>query len=332
MNNRRKVVIALGASGAAFGLPPSSLAQAPGKIWRIGFLVGRRLEGAESDPITGAFRLGMRELGYVEGKSLVIEWRGASGRMENLPRLAEELVALKVDLIVASGTASIAAAQKASSTIPIVMASANDPISAGFVKTLARPGGNITGLSNMSGDLGGKQLELLRSMVPKLSSVSVLSNPANASMDLLLKGVHAAAQKTGLKVLRQEVTKPEQIEMAFLQINAQKAGAVIVPLDSIFNPRWQQIVDLTRKYRLPAMFASSEAVERGGLMSYGQDIRENYRRAAIYVDKIVKGAKPGELPVEQPTKLELTINGKTTKALGLTIPQALLISVERVIE
>ena len=274
----------------------------------------------------------MRELGYVEGKNLVIERRGATGRMENLPRMAEELVALKVDVIVASGTASIAAAQKASSTIPIVMASASDPISTGFVKTLARPGGNITGLSNMSADLGGKQLELLRSMVSELSRVSFLFNPANPSIVPTFKGAQTAAQKSGLKVLAQEVNKPEQIEMAFLQMNAQKAGAVIVPLDPILNPQWQQIVDLTHKYRLPAMFASSEAVERGGLMSYGQDIRENYRRAAIYVDKIFKGAKPGELPVEQPTKLELVINGKTAKALGLTIPHSLMIFANKIIE
>lgn len=305
MNHRRKIVITLGASAAALALPPSSLAQAPGKIWRIGFIGLRRIEVSESDPYSGLFRRGMREHGYVEGKNLVIEWRGANGRIENLPRLAEELIALKVDLIVAVGTTAIAAAQKASSSIPIVMATSSDPVSMGFVKTLARPGGNITGLSNMAGDLSGKQLELLRGMVPKLSTVSFLLNPANPSTVLVLKGVQTAAKQLGVKVLPQEAAAPEQIENAFSQMNTQKTGAVIVPADGMFTQQRLQIVELTRKYRLPSMFATSPAVELGGLMSYGQDTRENYRRAATYVDKIFKGAKPGELPVEQPTIIEL---------------------------
>jgi putative ABC transport system substrate-binding protein len=332
MNTRRKIVIALCASMAALARAPRSLAQAPDKVWRVGFLALSRIEIADSDQYVGAFRLGMRQHGYVEGRNLVIEWRGANGRIENLPRLAEELLALRVDVIVAVGTTAIAAAQKASSTIPIVMATSSDPIGTGFVKTLSRPGGNITGLSNMSANLGAKQLELLRIMVPKLSSVSFLFNPANPSTIGVLKDAQTATKKLGVKVLPQGVATPAQIENAFQQMNAQAVGAVIVPTDGFFSEQRRQIIELARKYRLPSMFVSSLGVEAGGLMSYGADYRENYRRSAAYVDRIFRGAKPGDLPVEQPTKLQLVINGKTASELGLTVPPSLLVSADQVID
>ena len=314
-------------------MPVCSFAQQQGKVWRVGFLSQRRhVDFLDSDYYYGPFRQGMRELGYVEGKNLVIEWRSAEGKFERLPDLAAELVQLKVDVIVTAGTPAISAAQKATTTIPIVMGSAGDPVGSGFVKSLARPGGNITGLSNMVVDLGPKHLEMLRSMVPKLSRVAVLVNPSNSSHATILKSVQAAAQKTNIKVLPAEARTPQEIESAFSTMTQGNVGAVLVAIDAFFIQQGRQIAELAAKHRLPSMSASREYVEAGGLMSYGQNLADNYRRAATYVDKILKGAKPGDLPVEQPTKFELIINGKTAKALGLTIPQSLLISADKVIE
>jgi putative ABC transport system substrate-binding protein len=275
----------------------------------------------------------MRVLGYVEGKNLLIEWRSAEGNNERLPGLAAELVNLKVDVIVtAGGPPATSAAQKATTIIPIVMGNMGDPVGSGFVKSLARPGGNITGLSNLGSDIGPKHLEMLLSMVPKLSSVAILVNPTNSGHATILENVRAAAQKNGVKVLSVEARTPQEIENAFSTITKERAGAVIVANDSVFIAQRRQTADLATKNRLPSVQLSREYPEAGGLMSYGPIIGDNYRRAATYVDKILKGAKPADLPVEQPTKFEMVINGKTAKALGLKIPQSLLISADKVIE
>jgi len=274
----------------------------------------------------------MRELGYVEGKNLVIEWRSADGKYERFPLLAAELVQLKVDVIVTVTTPATSAAQKATTTIPIVMGTTGDPVGNGFIKSLARPGGNITGLTSIVSDLGPKHMEMLLSMVPRLSRVAVLLNPDNLAHIGVLKNVQAAAQRTSLKILPVKARTPQEIENAFSLMTREHAGAVIVAGDGFLTQQRRQIAELAVKNRLPSITGIKEYPETGGLMSYGQNLADQYRRAAVYVDKILKGAKPGDLPVEQPTRLALVINRKTAKALGLTIPQSLLIMADKVIE
>ena len=330
MDIRRRLIIAIGAGVLA--APFGSFAQQQGKVWRVGFL-SLRSRPASFDPDTfGAFSNGMRELGYVEGKNLVIEWRFADNKYERLPDLAAELVRLKVDVIVTAGAAATSAAQKATTAIPIVFGSDSDPVSSGFVKSLARPGSNITGLSNVSVEMSPKLLEMLLTIAPKLSRVAVLVNPSNPGHATMLKNVQAAAQKANVKVLRVEARTPQEIETAFSLMTKENAGAIIVVRDALLNQQVRQIVHLAAKHRLPLVGAIREYVDAGGLMSYGPSITDSYRRAATYVDRIFKGAKPGDLPVEQPTKFELFINRKTAKALGLTVPQSLLISAEKVID
>jgi len=327
--NRRESIIAVVALGAAAG-PIASFAQQQGKVWRVGFLTLR--PASENSQYTDAFLKGMRELGYVEGKNLVVEWRFADGKFERLPGLAAELVQLKVDVIVAVASPAIGAAQKATTTIPIVMATTGDPVGSGFVKSLARPGGNITGLSNMGGDIGPKLFDLLHSVVPKLSRVAVLVTPTSTTYRAILESIQAAAQKAGVKTLVAEASSPQDIENAFSMMVREKADAVIVGASTFFSQQRRQIGELATKYRIPSMFGNRVNVEAGGLMSYGQKIADNYVRAATYVDKILKGAKPGDLPVEQPVTLELVVNLKTAKALGLTIPQSILLRADEVIQ
>jgi len=327
--NRRDTVLALLALSAA---PLVSHAQQPGKVWRVGFLVPRRRPDSIDSDFIGAFPRGMRELGYVEGKNLVIEWRFADGQFERLPDLAAELVRLKVDVIVSGSSQAISALQKATTTIPVVMATSGDPLGSGFVKSLARPGGNITGLSNLTSDIGTKQLELLLSMVPKLSRVAVLVNPVNPSLATFLKNVQSAAQGLSVKVLPVEARSAQEIENAFPTMTQGNASAVIVATDALFVQQYRKIAELAAKNRLPSVSQLREYVEAGGLVSYGPNLAEQFRRAATYVDKIFKGAKPGDLPVEQSTKFELLINDKTAKALGLTISSELLSRADRVIE
>jgi putative ABC transport system substrate-binding protein len=328
MITRRKLLIALGAN--ALVAPLGSFAQQQGKVWRVGFLG----ESEQSFYVQrlDAFKAGMRELGYVEGKNLVIETRFADSKYERLPGLVVEMIELKVNAIVAVSTRSISASQKATITIPIVMVNAGDPVGSGFVASLARPGGNITGLTNMLGDVSPKHLEMLVSMVPKLVRVGVLVNPPSSTQATILNNVRAAAQRTGLKILPVEARTPQDIESAFSTLAQQNAGAVIVLNNPFFGQQQRQIVGLATKNRLPSIYAIREFVEIGGLMSYGVDTFSQFRRAATYVDKILKGAKPGDLPVEQPMKLELVINRKTAKVLGIKIPQSLLISADKVIE
>jgi putative ABC transport system substrate-binding protein len=330
MNTRRKLLIALGAGALTASL--SSVAQQQVKVWRVGILSFRNQPENLSSEYYGAFPAAMRELGYVEGKNLVIEWRFADSKIERMPSLAADLVRLKVDVIVAGSTQATSAAQKATTNIPIVMASNQDPVGAGLVKSLAHPGGNITGLSNINADLSPKLIEMLLGMVPKLSRVVVMVNPDNSSHTAIVKNVQAAAQRTGVTILSLDARAPQDIENAFSMMVQKKTGAVIVLRDSFFNQQMRQIAELAAKHRLPSISGIREYVEFGGLMSYGPSLTDSFRRAATYVDKIFKGAKPGDLPVEQPTKLELFINRKTAKALGLTIPQSLLIMADKVIE
>ena len=329
MNNRRKVVVAFGASVLA---APFAIAQQQGKVWRVGFLSQRHVDFVDSDYYYGPFRQGMRELGYVEGKNLIIEWRSAEGNNERLPGLATELVNLKVDVIVTAGTPAISAAQKATTTIPIVMGNIGDPVGSGFVKSLARPASNITGLSSMAGDVYLKQIEMLLSMVPRLSRVAVLLNPSNMSNVKTSERVQTEGQKRGVKVLRGEAKTPQEIHNAFSMMRKQNADALIVFNDGLFQQQKAQIAELTAKHRLPAVAQDRIYADTGVLMSYGPSLAEQSLRAATYVEKIFKGAKPADLPVEQPTKFELVINGKTAKTLGLAIPQSLLVSADKVIE
>jgi putative ABC transport system substrate-binding protein len=300
MRRRRKLLVALGASVLA--APFVSLAQKQSKIWRIGFLSQRgRPESLDSEN-PGAFRRGMRERGHVEGKTFVIEWRFADGKAERLPGLVAELVHLNVDVIVTGGTPDTSAAQKATTTIPIVMANAGDPVGSGFVKSLAHPGGNITGLSNLSADIAPKLLELLRTMAPKVSRVAVLLNPANSTNAAILKSLQAAAPKVNVKILPLEAETAQEIEKAFSEMFREKAGAVVVAQDSFLIQQRSQIAELAAKGRLPSVSGIREYAEAGGMLTYGSSIADNFRRAATYVDKILKGAKPADLPVEQPIK------------------------------
>ena len=331
MNNRRKLVIALGA--CALAAPLSSFAQSRGKAWRVGFLSMRnRPDSLDTDIRGGPFLRSMRELGYVEGKNLLVEWRFAEGSVERLQDFANDLAQKKVDVIVAEVTTSIHAAQKATTKIPIVMGGASDPVKSGFVRSLAHPGGNITGCSNISEELSPKLLEMLLSMVPGLSRVAVMANLGNTSNVQMLARVQSAAQRTRAKILPFDVRTTAGIEKAFSAMAREKAGALMVPRDSLFIQEARHIAKLAVTNRLPSIGGLREYTEAGGLMSYGPNTEQLYRRVANYVDKILRGATPGNLPVEQPTIFELVINGKTAKALGLTIPLSLLISAENVIE
>ena len=274
----------------------------------------------------------MRELGYVEGKNLVIEWRSAEGKIERLLGLAAELARLKLDVIAAAGTPATLAMQKTTTAIPIAMISAADPVGNGLVKSLAHPGGNITGLSNMISDLGPKHLEMLLSMVPKLSRVAVLVNPTNLANATFLKNTQAATQRVSVMIVPVEARSPQEIENAFSMMTRQNAGAVIFVQDALFVQQRRQIAELAAKHRLPSISGFREYAETGGLMSYGPNLADIYRRAATYVDKILRGAKPANIPVEQPTIFELFINGKTAKLLGLKISNSLLVQATKVIE
>jgi len=326
---RRTLLIVFGAVVIA---PLAALAQQPGKVWRVGFLTPLSRQAANDAGVFDAFVQGLRELGYVEGKNLVIEARFAEGRPDRLPRLARELVELNVDVIMSGGTPSTSAAQKATTTIPIVMGSVIDPIGSGFVKSLAHPGGNITGRSNFAGDVSSKYLELVLAFIPKLSLVAVLLDPGNSGHPAILRSVRAAALKVGVAVLPVEARTEHEIETAFIDLTRQNAGAVIVATSSLFNVHRERVAKAAATRRLPSIAANQIYAEAGGLMSYGQNLADNYRRAAVFVDKILKGAKPGDLPVERPTRLELVINRKTAHALGLTIPADLLLRADKVIE
>ncbi len=307
-------------------------AQQSGKVFRIGVLSNVPPSTPEGAHLWGAFFQGLRELGYVEGQNITIEHRSSEGKYERLPDLAAELVALKVDVIVAPATQGPLAVQKATRTIPIVMINSADAVTAGLVASLARPGGNVTGISGLSPEIAGKQLELLKQTVPKVRRVAILSNPAAPGVAPLVTKVKDAARSLGVQLQVLEARGPDDLKSAFTATTRERAGALLVFPDGVFLLHRTRIVDLTAKSRLPALYAGEGWADAGGLMSYAPNAPDLFRRAASYVDKVLKGAKPGDLPVEQPTTFELVINMKTAKTLALTIPPSVLLQADRVIE
>jgi putative ABC transport system substrate-binding protein len=305
-------------------------AQQAKKIPRIGFL-GNSTAALETNLI-GPFREGLRDLGYVEGKNIVIEWRWAEGKYERFPALIAELIAQKIDVIVTAGTPASLAVQKATTSIPLVMIAVGDPIGTGLIASLAHPGGNITGLTSIAVDLEAKRLELLREVIPKLSYIAVLWNPASPIQVASEKELQAAAQTLRIKVLSLGVQAEEQLDDAFATIRRERPGALLVLADRLFLHHRARIMDFAGKQRLPGVHAYVELVEAGGLMSYGPSYADMHRRAATYVDKILKGTKPADLPVEQPMKFELVINLKAGKQIGVTIPPNVLVRADKVIK
>lgn len=326
MKTRRALLIA--AAGALATSRLSFGQTKPPRLARIG--VVDNASGAMDR--AASLRDGLRELGYVEGKNVTIEYREAEGRYERLPGLIADLLQRKVDVIVAFGTVAIQAARKATTTVPIVMAATADPVGAGFVASLAHPGGNVTGLTNISVDVSSKYLELLQVAIPRLSRAAVLVNPVHPNHPDMLKSIRAAAGKEGISVDPLQAGTDAQLDAAFVALTRSHPGALVVLPDGFLRQQARRIAEFAVRNRLPTMYWARELAEAGGLMSYGQDLVEHYRRAATYVDKILKGAKPGDLPVEQPTKVELVINLRTAKAIGLTISQDLLFRADKVIE
>ncbi len=321
-------IVAIGVTFALFGAVAQ--AQQPKKVPRIGVLFSGT--PANFSLRTEAFLQGLRDLGYVEGKTVTIEWRWGKDRVEQLPELAAELVRLNADIIVTNGTTASKALRNATRTIPIVMVVVGDPVGTGLVESLARPGGNATGLSNLTPELSGKRLELLKEVVPTASRVAVLLNPANPTNPIQLRETQAAAPAFGVTLLSLEVKGPDDFERAFTAMRMERAGALIVFGDVMFYSQRSRIVELAVKSRLPGIYVQPEIAAAGGLMSYGPSTNDMFRRAAIYVDKILKGAKPADLPVEQPMKFEFIINLKAAKRIGLTIPQSVLYRADKVIK
>ena len=319
-------VLALGLLAA----PLTAEAQRPGKVPVIGVMEGPApgLNG----PVREAFRQGLEQHGWVEGRNIAIEYRSANGRTERFPELAAELVRLNVSVIVVAGEPMIIAARQATASIPIVMAAVGDPVGRGFVASLARPGGNITGVSNMAVEMTGKWVELLKEAVPKAIKVAALRNPANPTHDVFWRQTQEAARALGVQAQSAEAKTVEEIDLAFAAMAKERAGALIVFPDPLFNGSRVKVAALAERYRLPSLTMFRESADAGALMSYGPSILDNYRRAAGFVDRILKGAKPADMPVEQARQFELVINLKTAKALGLTIPPPLLARADQVIE
>jgi putative ABC transport system substrate-binding protein len=325
---RREFITLLG--GAATAWPLAARAQQAAKVYRIGFL-GNSTAVLEAD-LVGPFREGLRDLGYVEGQNILIEYRWAEGEYERFPALTAELIALRVDVIVTAGTPASLAVQKAATSIPLVMVAVGDPVATGLVASLGRPGGNITGLTSISSEMAGKRLELLREVVPKLSHVAVLWNAASPIQVIDERETRGAAQALGMKMLSLGVRSREEIEDALTTIVREQPGALLVLADRLFLHHRTSIMDFAAQRRLPGVHAYRELVEAGGLMSYGPSYADMHRRAASYVDRILKGSKPADLPVQAPVKFELVINLKTANALGLAIPAMLLGRADEVIE
>jgi ABC-type uncharacterized transport system substrate-binding protein len=325
----RRTFVGRVASGL-LAVPLASLAQPRDRVWRIGMVetVSTELNTANLT----AFRQGLRELGYVEGQNLIIEYRSANGRSERFPDYAAELVGLKVDLIVTRGTPASLAAKRATQTIPVVMANAGEPVETGLVTSLAHPGGNVTGLSSVAVHIESKRLGLLRELLPGIARIAALYNMSSPANPPQWKEIETAARSLGVQPQLLDVRKPEDLEPAFDSATKGRADGLIVGQEGLLQANRQLIAELAAKHRLPAIYRSMEFIEAGGLMAYGPNYPDLYRRAATYVDKIFKGAKPGDLPVEQPTKFELIINLRTAKALGLTVPSALLLRADEVIQ
>jgi putative tryptophan/tyrosine transport system substrate-binding protein len=326
--NHRVIQFGLTAMLLSFSFPVE--AQQPKKIPRIGYLGAVSLSSIPAR--IEAFRHGLRELGYVEGKNIVIEWRSSEGKAERLPGLADELVRLKVDIIVASAPVATRSATEATKTTPIIMVNEGDPVGTGVIASLARPGGNVTGLSTLSPEISGKQLELLKEIVPQLARLALIATSTLPIHAQLLKETQAAARAIGVKLQYLDVLTAEDIETVFRAASSGRADAVLVRGGPLLNSHRTQIIDLAIKSRLPAMHTTVAFVEDGGLMTYTASQNDLNRRAATYVDKILKGAKPADLPVQQPTKFELVINLKTAKQIGLIIPPNVLARADRVIK
>jgi putative ABC transport system substrate-binding protein len=328
MNHRRKLVIALGAG--VLSAPLACFAQQQGKIWRIGVLSQR--------PVTlpndyfAALPAGLKELGYVEGRNLAIVWRTADNDPTKFPALAAELGGLDLDAIVTSAPSATAALLKAKVKTPIVMVNHSDPIAAGFIASLSRPGGNVTGITSINEELGPKQLELLLETMPKASPLAYLYAVNSPSAGITFSATESSARKIGVSVLRSDVRTANDIPDVFALMKKSQVKAAIVMSDGLFNANRKLIVDLALKHHLPSISVNREFAEAGGLMSYGPSYADGFRRAAVYVDKIIKGAKPADLPVERPTKFELVINMKTAKALGIKFPQSILVQATKVVE
>jgi putative ABC transport system substrate-binding protein len=317
-------------SALLLALCSSAEAQQQAKVAKIGWLGFR--SAARQAPGTEVFRRELLKLGYVEGKNIAFEYREAEGKLDRLPAVADELVRLKVDVIVTAATAGALAAKNTTRTIPIVFYSAGDPVATGLVDSLARPGGNITGFTVISALLAGKRLELLKETIPKLSRAAVLWNPQDPGPAQQWKESQLPARELGLQLHSMEVSSADKYEDAFTQATKARSAALAVTLHTLANSNQKRIADLAARNRLPAIYPRGDYVESGGLMSYGPDQTEPYKRAAVMVDKILKGAKPADLPVEQPTKFELMINLKTAKTLGLTIPPVVMMRAEKVIK
>jgi putative ABC transport system substrate-binding protein len=328
--SRLEIVVTLAL--ALVTAPLAADAQPAAKVYRIGLLGGYSPTSKEASHLWEGFFQGLRELGYVEGQNILIEGRFYGDRNERLPALAAELVRLKVDVIVAGAPPAPEAAQRATSTIPIVMTIHADPVGSGLVASLASPGRNVTGLSTLSPELMGKRLQLLKEAVPGISRVAVLSDPTIPTHALDLREAEVAARSLKVQLQVLQARAPSDFASAFSAMTKDRAGGLIGLGGSMFFAHRTRIVELAAQSRLPAMYTGKEFAEAGGLMAYGSNTRENFRRAATYVDKILKGAKPADLPVEQPTKFELVINLKTAKALGLTIPPSLLQRADELIQ
>jgi len=329
MDRRRFVLTSL--AGALAALPGAGAAQQSGRTRRIGWLGGPTRESAQ--PFVRPFLEGLKDLGWVDGQNIAIEWRFAGGRAERLPALAAELVRLGVELIVVPSTPTAVAAKRATSTIPLVTVGGNDPVAVGLVASLAHPGGHITGLTiSLGPEIAGKQLQLLRETAPKASRVSVLWNPTTPGNALALNETEVAARTLGVELQLLEARNRSDLDGAFSAISTKSSGALHVLADVMFVTHRRHVAELAAKGRLPAMYAQREFVDDGGLMSYGAKVSANFRRAATYVDRILKGARPADLPIERPTVFELVINLRTARGLGLTIPPSLLARADQVIE
>jgi putative tryptophan/tyrosine transport system substrate-binding protein len=324
--SRRAALAVLVAFGAL--APAGAFAQQPPRAPRVG-VIGERSAG---DPFLAAFRRGMSKLGYADGRNITIEYRYAQGALDQVPRLAAELIDLKVDMLVVGGTVSAQSAMKVSRSVPIVFTTVGDPVGSGIVASLARPRGNVTGLSSSTFELGGKQLELLQAALPKLSRVTVLYNPLNSAAKAGIDTTKTAADTLGIELQLLEVRQADNLAGAFSALAPWRPSGLLVLADPVFGSQLPRLAKLAAAQRLPAIYLRSEFAEAGGLLAYGPSFADNYRRAAAYVDKILKGTKPADLPVEQPTKFDLAVNLKTARTFGLTLPQELVGRADQIIQ
>ncbi len=328
----RRIGLAVVLAFSLFVAPFTAQAQAPGKVPRVGILFSEFAPTSEPSPTARAFVESLRGLGWVEGRNVLLEWRYAEGRTERYPVLAAELVALKVDVLVAFSTPAALAVKQVTTTTPVIMAAISDPVGSRLVGSLARPGGNITGLSLLAPELSAKRLDLFKQAMPRLARAAVLWNTANSGMVLRFRETESASRALGVAIDSVGVQGPGDFETAFATISKHRPDALLVLADTVTSAHRRRAIEFAAASRLPAIYETRQFADDGGLMSYGISMSEHYRRAAFFVDKVLKGAKPADLPVEQPSTFELVINLKTAKALGLTIPQTVLLRADHVIE